>query len=401
MSKYLDEALTEYAHTDIYPFHMPGHKRRPLGSCAPEEIDITEVEGFDDLHHPEGILREGQERLARVFGADESFYLVNGSTAGNLAALCGCLEKGGRILVASNCHKSVYDAAFLMEARVEELTPAKADEVFRMPGAIDPTQVEAALWRFPDAQAVVITSPTYDGVVSDIRVIAEVVHARGIPLIVDAAHGAHFGFSDGFPQKAIAMGADLSVESLHKTLPAYTQTAALHLKKTAGVDREAAKGEEARCPGSAAEYRFDAERVRRYLDLFQSTSPSYVLMAGIDRCVRLVAEDAARYRDPGTRAESRFYRFEEQLAQFYRDCGALTHVRVCPADGITRDPSRILIAASALGLSGPQLQDLLLKTYRLQMERASETYVLALTTIMDTDEGFARLTRALAEIDRA
>ncbi len=396
----MDKALTEYARSDIYPFHMPGHKRRPLGSCAPEEIDITEVEGFDNLHHAVGILREGQERLARVFGADESFYLVNGSTAGNLAAICGCLRKGGRILVADNCHKSVYDAAFLMEARVMELTPEKTDDVFCVPGAVDPKEVAAALDRFPDTQAVVITSPTYDGVVSDVRAIADAVHARGIPLIVDAAHGAHFGFSDGFPKKAIALGADISVESLHKTLPAYTQTAALHFKKTTGPFREEAEEQIKRRADAGAEYRFDAQLVRRYLDIFQSTSPSYVLMAGIDRCVRIVAEDAARYRDPATRAQSLFGRFEERLARFYRDCGALTRVRVCPADAPVRDSSRILIAAPALGLSGTQLYDLFLEKYHLQMERASEACVLALTSLLDTDEGFARLTRALADLDR-
>ncbi len=385
MERYLDQTLIEYSQSDIYPFHMPGHKRQPLGEWTPEQIDITEIAGFDDLHHAEGILREGQERLARVFGADESFYLVNGSTAGNLAAICGCVERGGRLLVAANCHKSVYDAAFLAEARIMPLEPEWADAAWGVPGSVDPAQVADMLAAYPDTRAVVITSPTYDGVVSDVRAIADIAHARGIPLIVDAAHGAHFGFSDGFPPKAIALGADLSVESLHKTLPAYTQSAALHLMRTPWVD---------------------AERVRRYLDIFQSTSPSYVLMAGIDRCVRMVEEDAARYRDPATRTDSRLGQWEERLARFYRDSEGLANVRVFPADAASRpgvfqrDPSRILISAAAVGLSGPRLYDLLLEGYRLQMERSAERYVLALTSPMDTDEGFTRLTRALEEIDR-
>ncbi len=386
MKHYLDEALIEYSKSDIYPFHMPGHKRQRLLGVPPEEIDITEIEGFDDLHHAEGILREGQERLARLFGADESCYLANGSTAGNLAAICGCMEKGGRLLIARNCHISVYHAAELMEAQLSYLEPENTE--FAISGSISPTQVEEALRQFPDTQAVVITSPTYDGVVSDIRAIAEIVHARNLPLIVDAAHGAHFGFSDGFPQKAIALGADLSVESLHKTLPAYTQSSVLHLMRTAG-----------------AGYRFNAERVRHYLDIFQSTSPSYVLMAGIDRCVRMIGEDVTLYRDPAKQGDSLFGQFEERLARFYRGCKELHAVRVWPTEGDTagiyaRDPSRVLISATAAGLSGQQLYDLLLDKYHLQMERAAEQYVLALTTIMDTDEGFARLSRALAEIEQ-
>ncbi|MCC8142406.1 MAG: aminotransferase class V-fold PLP-dependent enzyme [Lachnospiraceae bacterium] len=392
MERYLDELLTAYGASDIYPFHMPGHKRQRLGNFTPEEIDVTEVEGLDDLHHAGGILREGQERLARVFGADESFYLIDGSTAGILAAVCACCGRGGRVLIGRNCHRSVYHAAYLAEAKLAFVYPDLTDSGLQ--GSIPPEQVEEALCRNPDVRAVVITSPTYDGVVSDIRAIADIVHARDLPLIVDEAHGAHFGFSDGFPQKAIALGADLCVESLHKTLPAYTQSAALHLKKTGAV-------------GEA--YRFDAGNVQRYLDIFQSSSPSYVLMAGLDRCVRIVGEDAALYANPETRKNSRFGQFEERLREFYDQCDALTSVRVFPAGtdkecqipGIyARDPSKILISAERAGLNGQELYEFLLKKYRLQMEMAADSYVVALTGIMDTDEGFSRLIKALFEIDR-
>ncbi len=386
MERDLDEALALYDESDIYPFHMPGHKRQRLGDQPPEATDITEVEGFDNLHHAVGILREAQERLARVFGADESFYLVGGSTAGILASVCGCMEKGGRLLIARNCHKSVYHAAYLMEAELSYLFPEETGCEIR--GSIAPGDVEEALRRFPDTRAVVITSPTYDGVVSDIGATADIVHARDIPLIVDEAHGAHFGFSDGFPQKAVALGADLCVESLHKTLPAYTQSAALHMMKTGGTSGDG--------------YRFNRERVRRYLEIFQSSSPSYVLMAGMERCVRMVREDARLYRSPDTRADSLFGQFEERLARFYGECVRLRTVSVFPeeSDGIyARDPSKILISAQGAGIGGQELYDLLLERYHLQMEMAAGSYVTALTTIMDTDEGFERLLSALLEID--
>ncbi|MCD8301056.1 MAG: aminotransferase class I/II-fold pyridoxal phosphate-dependent enzyme [Clostridiales bacterium] len=422
MKKYLDEKLREYSKSDIYPFHMPGHKRQRMGDFVPEDIDITEIEGFDDLHHAEGILMEGQQRLALACGADESFYLVNGSTAGILSAICGCIEKGDRILIGRNCHKSVYNAAYLMEAKVEYLYPEPTD--FGIQGAIPPEQVEDMMTQHPDIRVVVITSPTYDGIVSDIGAIAEIVHGHDGILIVDEAHGAHFGFSDGFPKKAIALGADLCVESLHKTLPAYTQSAALHMKRTAG-DAESAdiqRGEQdssnSAGSGDGSLYRFNPDRVKRYLDIFQSSSPSYVLMAGIDRCVRIIEGDVKKYRNPATRQESLFAQFEERLEKFYKKCDSLKAVEIFPyintenmpgftttdmgsklKFGVVKDNSKILISATEAGLSGPQLCDLLLSRYHLQPEMAAPDYVTALTSIMDTDEGFDRLYAALSEID--
>ncbi len=395
MEQYLDEALLAYSRSDNYPFHMPGHKRRRLGDFVPEEIDITEIDGFDNLHHADGILKEGQERLASLFGADESFYLVNGSTAGILAAVCGCMEKGGRILIGRNCHRSVYHAAYLTEARITCLWPEPTE--FGIQGSIAPEQVKRLLAEYPDVQAVVVTSPTYEGVVSDIASIAAAVHERGIPLIVDAAHGAHFGFSETFPAKAIALGADLSVESLHKTLPAYTQSAVLLLRKT-----------------SEGKYRFDPERVRRYLEIFQSSSPSYVLMAGMDRCVRLLEEDVKKYRRADQRGGSLLGVFEERLRLFYEKCGDFRRVKVFPHTDFScfkggcsdvhvgifgRDPSKILIFAEAAGLNGQQLYNLLRENYHLQMEMASGHFVCAIATVMDTAEGFERLYAALSEID--
>ncbi|MCD8156760.1 MAG: aminotransferase class V-fold PLP-dependent enzyme [Clostridiales bacterium] len=408
---------------------MPGHKRQRLGDFLPEEIDITEIEGFDNLHHAEGILREGQERLARLFGADESFYLVNGSTAGILAAVCGCIRKGDRILIGRNCHKAVYHAAYLMEAKAEYLYPEPTD--FGIQGSIAPGQVEKMLAERKDVRAVVITSPTYDGVVSDIRVIAEIVHGYGIPLIVDEAHGAHFGFSEGFPQKAIALGADLCVESLHKTLPSYTQTAVLHMMRRRDHTVLQKNGNSPVCLSDVEEnrkedanFRFDAHRVRRYLGIFQSSSPSYVLMAGKDRCVRMIEQDRTLYAKPETRPESRFGQFEERLREFYEKCAGFRFVQVFPymesgckadsedrrkgrlyeqrdmAQGIfAKDNSKILISAQRAGLHGQQLYDRLLEKYHLQMEMAAGHYVTALTSIMDTEEGFARLYAALKEIE--
>ena len=164
--EYLYEKLVAYGKSDVYPFHMPGHKREALPFRNPYEIDITEIDGFDNLHHATGILKELQERAAKVFKARKTFYLINGSTCGLLAAISAATEKGDHILMARNCHKAVYHAAYLRELRVEYLYPVITKAGIQ--GMIAPDEVKRMLREYPDVKAVVITSPTYDGVVSDV-----------------------------------------------------------------------------------------------------------------------------------------------------------------------------------------------------------------------------------------
>ena len=182
------DKLKNYSDSDYYAFHMPGHKRNLdlMDGTSPYRIDITEIDGFDDLHHAEGILRDAQERAARVYHADETHFLVNGSTVGILSAILGTTEKGDSILVARNCHKSVYHAIYLNELDPVYLYP-KFDTEQGLSTEIDAADVQKALEEHPKICAVMIVSPTYDGVVSDIEKIAEIVHAKGCPLIVDEA----------------------------------------------------------------------------------------------------------------------------------------------------------------------------------------------------------------------
>ena len=226
----LYDKLKAYSESDFYAFHMPGHKRNKalLGIELPYDLDITEIDGFDDLHHADGILKEEQERAARVFGAEESHFLVNGSTAGILSAVMGCTHRGDKILVARHCHKSIYHAIY-MNGLVPRYVYPEFDISMHMNGEISKEDVAKALAAEPDIKAVVIVSPNYDGVVSDVKGIAEVAHSYRIPLIVDEAHGPHFGFHPAFPGRANDLGADVVINSLHKTLPSLTQTAILHI----------------------------------------------------------------------------------------------------------------------------------------------------------------------------
>lgn len=373
----LDEKLANYIRSDIYPFHMPGHKRQPFTNWNPYQMDITEIEGFDNLHHAKEILLDAQMRAAHLYGVKRSFYLVNGSTCGILAAICATTERRKRILIARNCHKSVYHAVYLQELSVDYLYPYITD--VGILGQISPDalkkQLEAAdrNGTIREVAAVVITSPTYEGVVSDIRQLAEIVHTYGILLIVDEAHGAHFGFSEYFPVSAVSLGADIVIQSLHKTLPSFTQTALLHI-----------------CTDRTNEH-----EIARYLDIFETSSPSYLFMAGIEACVHMLEEEG----------EVLFRKYGKRLKDFYHQMEKLHYLKVMqksdfsPEEAYDIDMSKICISTDASNMTGKELYDLLLDKYGLQMEMVSGGYVLALSSIMDTDKGFERLKEALLEID--
>ena len=394
------ERLTEYAGSDAYPFHMPGHKRReipdgiPGGFPDPYGIDITEIDGFDNLHHAEGILKDAMDEAAAIYGADRSWYLVNGSTCGILSAVFATTENGGKILTARNCHKAVYHAICLNRLEAEYLYPEEITE-FGINGGIRAEDVRKALekdamrcagnsgdvrGKITKIQAVLITSPTYEGVVSDIRAIADAAHEYGIPLIVDEAHGAHLEYADqchSFPKSALEYGADLVIQSLHKTLPSFTQTAILHVK------------------GKLV----DQDRISRYLSMFQTSSPSYLFMAGMERCIR--------YMDGDGRNE--MIRYEKRLERFMERMEGLQVLEVLDREicGKYRtvagwDPSKIVVSTMrAEDFHGEELAETLRRKYHLVMEMTAPEYVIAMTSLMDTEEGFERLGTALLEIDGA
>ena len=355
--------------SDIYPFHMPGHKRNPRYASwgFPFERDITEIDGFDNLHHPEGILRDAQNRLSTLFGSKKSYFCVNGSTGGILAAVSACVRKNGQILMARNCHKSVYHAVYLRDLRPFYLLP-EADPVYMLNGDIRPEQVERELKLHPGVEAVLITSPTYDGVVSDVQSIARIVHAHGIPLIVDEAHGAHFRFSSCFPASAVDLGADLVIQSFHKTLPALTQTAVLHV-----------------CTD-----RICLPVLERFLSVYQTSSPSYILMESLDRCVRFLEEEG----------EEAFGEFSALLGRTREKLGRCERLKlITPGSCFAVDSSRLLFSALSCNRDGYEVAEILRRDYRIEPEMTTPEYVLALCAVGDSEEGFDRLCRAVFAMD--
>ena len=411
--KSLWEELEHYSRSDYYPFHMPGHKRCPekdippcykelskedtlprykrlpkeeMTPCSkqlakenklpcdsagtgPEDIyryDITEIEGFDNLHDAKGLLLSLQQKAASIYHAEESFFLVNGSTGGILSGVSALAQEGKKLLAARNCHKSVYNGIFLNRLQAEYLWPESIEE-FDIQGEITAKQVKDHLAGREDICGVVVTSPTYDGIVSDIREIAREVHACHIPLIVDEAHGAHFILSEKAPESAAACGADIVINSVHKTLPALTQTALLHVQGEL-VDRE---------------------KLKNYLSIYQSSSPSYLLMASIDRCMDCVAE----------RGREGYERLLELRKLIEEAAKGFSCIKILPA-GKRRDPGKLVISVKGTKMTGQELYRILWKQSHLQMEMAGATYVLGILTVMDSKEGVRRLTDALARIDK-
>lgn len=388
----LHKRLMKYNPTAI-PMHMPGHKRNTalLGKRLPYATDITEIHGFDNLHDMQGVLKETADLASAIYGAKASFPLVNGTTCGILAAIHALTSLGSTVLMARNCHKSVYNAVALRNLTPHYICP-KTDELGVF-GKISPVEVERALQNLPDCHLVIITSPTYEGVISDVSAIANICHKYGALLLVDSAHGAHLGIpanavtdvtkspyfatnSDASVSQSGASvtsffpsvtdsGADVVVMSLHKTMPALTQTALLHI----GSDR------------------VDESAIKDALSIYETASPSYVLMSSIDQCLRMCLD----------KGDALFAAFSRNLRFFYKKTEGLKHLRIVPYD----DKSKIIISTKDTQLSGPELADILRKQFRIETEMAGRGYVLAMATVCDTQRSLKALARALIAIDKS
>ena len=383
----LYEKLSKYHRLDIYPMHMPGHKRNTammsenelsvndietgiyMGLAAACQLDITEIDGFDNLGAPESILKDAMERAARLYHSDKTYFLVNGSTVGLLAGIMGCTKKNDKVLIARNCHKAVYNALYLNELRPIYLYP-KLNRELDFYEEVSPEEVEEQLKANPEISLVVITSPTYEGVVSDISTIARIVHNYGKLLLVDEAHGAHFGFHSYFPTSSLLHGADIVVQSLHKTMPAFTQTALLHIKGN----------------------RASVERIGGYLSMLQSSSPSYVLMASMDYCIGLME----------ARGQQLFEAYAYNLKELDGRLSGLKNLSIYKGpnrNGVEKDPSKVIIGTKGTNIIAKELYERLLHKYKIQLEMVSKEYGIAMTSIGDTLDGFQRLRKALFEID--
>lgn len=366
--RYLDEELTEYSKEEKYPFHMPGHKRKDMLTNDGDDdtwqricdLDITEIDGFDDLHDPSGMILDIEKGYADIYGADKAHLLVNGSTCGILSAISAVLSGEDTVIASRLSHKSFYHAAAIKDLNVRYVYPKESvnGTLYR-----DITSgLIKAIKEQPEAKAVYVTSPTYEGYMADIRAIAAKAHESGMLLIVDEAHGAHLGPLSNDADPAIKQGADIVITSLHKMLPSLTQTA-LILER--GLDPAV------------------SHKIEYYLDHFETSSPSYILMASAARCLRFLR----------TGSKKEFERYKALLDDFYRKIAGLKNLHV--SDEPDHDRSHILISKA----DGLWLAKELRIRYDIEVEMAGADHILALSTVSDTDKMLDRLSDALFELD--
>lgn len=395
------DGINAYRTRGAYPWHMPGHKRRLL-TIFPELvenpflIDVTEVSDLDEFHHRAGIIKRAFDRAAEIYGADKSYYLVNGSTVGILAAISAVCKEGDSLIVARNCHKSVYNAIRLLKLKPIYVMPAWNDEL-QMFGGVAPDAVKKILKMHSNVKAVILVSPTYEGVVSDVEKLSKVAHRYNIPLIIDAAHGAHFEYManvnetisgtnyKNIPRPPIRLGADIVVESIHKTLPAMTQCALLHVNSRL----------------------VDNGRLEEFLSIYQSTSPSYVFMVSIEACIEKMHHER----------DGLFIVYKELLRQYRERFQGLTHIHLAREADFKKynaagyDDGKLvfcvencLIVLPELGeepvpFTGIMLGKMLEQEYGQVMEMTADNYVIALTSVADSEEGFESLYQAIEAID--
>lgn len=369
----LYDKLKMYSESGVYPFHMPGHKRNPMlcDGIMPYEIDLTEIDGFDNLHNAESCILEVQNLAEKLYNVKKAFLLVNGATGGILSAVRAMTNRGDKVIVARNSHKSVYNALELCGLTPKYIVP-KVDKQFGINCSITPSQAEKAIRENPDAKLLIITSPTYEGAASDIKEISRIAHLHNVMVLVDEAHGAHFPFSDSFPVEAIQCGADVAVASLHKTLPSLTQTALLLTSNEELINPLAEN-----------------------LAIFETSSPSYVFMSSIEKCLDFCKNTKA------------FDEYIIRLNSFNEKCRELKNIKVlcCGNDNIKNhnffdfDISKITVSVKGLNINGVQLADKLRNDFKIEPEMVCSDYVLLITTVCDTDEGFAKLVNALQIID--
>ena len=411
----LVQALREYAARNPVRLHVPGHKGRGIvagagagqgaghgkgkrkgsgagsggagggsagrgGAADPGfacllgdgafAVDVTEVDCLDNLHAPQGPIREAQRLVAQAYGADASLFLVNGSTCGLLAAIMASCGPGDEIIVPRDTHRAVLGGLVLSGARPVYVVP-EVDELFQIPLGPSPEALDEALRHHPRARAVVLTNPNYYGVAPDIKTLVAMVHDYGKIAVVDEAHGSHLPFHEALPPSALEAGADVVVSGAHKTLPAMTQASFLHL--TGGA--------------------VDTEAVRRMLRLVETTSPSYVLMASLDAARRVAATRGRELLDHVIRAAASA---RERLARL-PGVACLGAERLA-ATGFTHDPTKLVVSLAGVGITGPEAARWLRERHGVQVELADARNVLAMLTMADSGADVEALVEAIGAI---
>jgi len=376
----LYDAIVDYANKNKISFHTPGHKHgqgiaKPFRQYVGEKVfrlDLSVMTEVDSLHEPSSCIKEAQILSAKAFGSDYCFFLVNGTTGGNQAMILSVCDPGDKILVPRNAHKSVISGIILSGAQPVYLMP-KVDEDLDLILNLTPEQVEEGLKQHPDAKAVLVTSPNYFGLTADLDAIADVVHKHDKVFMVDEAHGPHLHFHPSFPKSALDSGADICVQSVHKHLPALSQGSMLHVK---GV-------------------RVDILRLKTNLQMLQTTSPSYVILASLDMARRQMAMDGERLLEANIRLAEDARRRINEISGL--SCLARETVQQ-RFPGLDLDVTKLVICTKGINYAGYDLAKILNSEYSIQVELADFRNILLFTSIGTTPKDLKRLVGALQKI---
>ena len=353
----IEENLEKHLNKEKVSFHMPGHKGRNLFLNKEKhsvfwQYDTTELSDTDCLQNPQDFLKQAENKCAEVYGAEHSFFLVNGSTCGILAMFFACFKEGDKVIVSRDCHKSVINAMILSGVNPVYVTPAI--NRYGLPGGVSPLEIEKIFELNPDCKGVFITSPTYYGIISDVKEISKIAHKYGAFVLCDEAHGAHFPFSCKFPDSAIKQGADISVVSLHKTLPSPNQTAVLNLGKCV----------------------IQRQKMQNAINMFQTTSPSYVLMCAMEKALEFSLAEGKK--------------LTEKI------------IKLIPNSKYIKsfdDPFKIILDFTEKGFNGFYVAKIFEEKFGIYCEMVQHNYVLLMISWANTKEDFSCLLSAINYID--
>ena len=371
------EALKKAYENPTYQFHIPGHTKgngtltefkQLIGKKALAVDTTDEFDNLGTLHPATGPIKEAQELAAKAFGAKKTFFLLNGSTAGNLALAMGLTKQGQKIITNRNCHRSILTGMIISGAEPLWLIPERFED-WGIWGNVNPDRVEELLKTNKDVSMVWITNPTYEGVVSDIKSISAVCKKYNVPLIVDEAHACLWNFNDHLPTSALKLGADAVVHSLHKTGGSMSQSSMLHIAENSILD---------------------VDGVEKALKLLHTTSPSLMLLASLD---------AARANLESPKGKKQLQRAISNAKYLRREIDKLEHIHQLKPDfGYKTDVTKVFIKAD--GLSGKRLESILEIDFNIEVESASDAGLLLLSNIGNKRSDIKYLVECLKKIDR-
>lgn len=365
------DSLRKIVDDNIISFHMPGHKKGAIYKMLGYEdilenlykLDTTEIPGTDNLHSPEECIKDSLKRASEVFKSDKTFYLVNGSTCGIEAAIMASVNPKEKIILNRDCHQSAINSCIIGEIDPIYVKPS-INKYSNTLSGVSFNDVKRVIDSNLDAKAVFLTYPTYFGDVFDLKSICSYAHEKGMTVIIDEAHGAHLGLSERLPETALSQGADIVIQSTHKTLPSFTQSSMIHIKGN----------------------RIDINKLTNMLRITESSSPSYLLMASLDIAVDIYEKNGFDLMD----------KLLSNIDEFKSELYKLKNIKVDES----KDYTKIFLNTKKLGITGHELENILRKNYNIQVELSNYYGVLLIATIGNTKDEFLKLKDVLFEIDK-